>query len=220
MHVLLIEDDALVAHGVVNGLRLHGFTVDHVNNAACAEAAVATTQFDVCILDLGLPDADGADLLARWRGRGMQTPLLVLTARDAVAHRVRGLQLGADDYVLKPFDLDELVARVHALLRRAAGRSTDRIVHGNLVFEPSSGQLWLGEDPVELSRRERALLATLLQHPRRILSVEQLRDRLYGLDQELESNAINVHVHHLRRKLGTGIVETVRGEGYRLGAAG
>lgn len=220
MHVLLIEDDALVAHGVASGLRLHGFTVDHVGSAAAAEAAVATAQFDVCILDLGLPDADGTDLLVRWRARGMQTPLLVLTARDAVAHRVRGLQLGADDYVLKPFDLDELVARVHALLRRAAGRSTDRIVHGTLVFEPASGQLWLGDEPVDLSRRERALLATLLQHPRRILSVEQLRDRLYGLDQEVESNAINVHIHHLRRKLGTGIVETVRGEGYRLGAAG
>lgn len=220
MHVLLIEDDALVAHGLAAGLRLHGFTVDHVDTAAAAEAAVATAQFDICILDLGLPDADGSELLARWRARGSQMPLLVLTARDAVSHRVRGLQLGADDYVLKPFDLEELVARIHAILRRAAGRSSDRVVHGDLVYEPSTGRAWLREQAVELSRRERALLAALLQHPTRILSAEQLQDRLYGLDQEVGSNALNVHIHHLRRKLGPAIVETVRGEGYRLGAAG
>lgn len=220
VHVLLIEDDALVAHGLAAGLRLHGFTVDHAATAAAAEAAVATAQFDICILDLGLPDADGSELLARWRARGWQTPLLVLTARDAISHRVRGLQLGADDYVLKPFDLEELVARVHAILRRAAGRSSDRVSHGDLVYEPSTGRAWLRQQAVELSRRERALLAALLQHPARILSAEQLQDRLYGLDQEVGSNALNVHIHHLRRKLGPAIVETVRGEGYRLGPAG
>lgn len=219
MHILLIEDDALVASGIVTGLRLHGLTVDHMENARLADSALAAAQFDVCVLDLGLPDEDGMSLLARWRGRGVPLPVLVLTARDAVEHRVKGLQAGADDYLLKPFDLDELVARLHALLRRSAGRSADRIEHGPMSFDPSSGEVWLRGQPVELARREKALLRTLLQHPRQILSADQLRDSLYGLSQEVESNAINVHLHHLRRKLGADIVETVRGLGYRLGSA-
>jgi DNA-binding response OmpR family regulator len=219
VHLLLIEDDPSVAHGVAAGLRLHGFTVDHAGTVAAASAALAASEFDVAVLDLGLPDGDGMQLLERWRARGIGMPLLVLTARDAVSDRVRGLQAGADDYLLKPFDLDELVARLHALLRRTAGRATDRIEHGAVAFEPSSGEAWLNGKPVELSRRERTLLATLLQHPRAILSAEQLRDRLYGLELEVESNAVNVHIHHLRRKLGSGIVETVRGVGYRLGTA-
>lgn len=218
MHVLLIEDDALVATGIVAGLRLHGFTVDHMETATLADAAVAAAQFDVCVLDLGLPDEDGMNLLVRWRQRGVELPVLVLTARDAVEHRVKGLQAGADDYLLKPFDLDELVARLHALLRRSAGRSADRIEHGPVTFEPSTGEVWMRGQPVELARREKALLRTLLQHPRQILSADQLRDSLYGFSQEVESNAINVHIHHLRRKLGAEIVETVRGLGYRLGS--
>lgn len=217
MHVLLIEDDALVASGIVAGLRLHGLTVDHVENARLAEGAMAASQFDVCVLDLGLPDEDGVSLLMRWRKRGVELPVLVLTARDAVEHRVRGLQAGADDYLLKPFDLAELVARLQALLRRTAGRSTDRVEHGPVTFEPSTGEVRMRGQPVELARREKALLRTLLQHPRQILSADQLRDSLYGFSQEVESNAINVHVHHLRRKLGADIVETVRGLGYRLG---
>ena len=130
MHLLLVEDDPSVAHGVAAGLRLHGFTVDHAETAAAAQAALAASEFDLAVLDLGLPDGDGMDLLARWRARGIGMPLLVLTARDAVSDRVRGLQAGADDYLLKPFDLDELVARLHALLRRSAGRTMDRISHG------------------------------------------------------------------------------------------
>lgn len=218
MHLLVVEDDLLVAHGVLAGLRLHGFTVHHADTAAAATAAMAAASFDAAVLDLGLPDEDGLELLARWRARGRNLPVLVLTARDAVTDRVRGLKGGADDYLLKPFDLEELVARLHALLRRAAGRSTDRVVHGAVSFDPTTGQAWLGGREVELSRRERALLATLLQHPRQTLSAEQLRDRLYGMDREVESNAVNVHIHHLRRKLGSGIVETVRGVGFRLGA--
>lgn len=219
MHLLLIEDDPSVAHGVATGLRLHGFTVDHAETAAGADAALAASEFDLAVLDLGLPDGDGMELLSRWRRRGVAMPLLVLTARDAVSDRVRGLQGGADDYLLKPFDLDELVARLHALLRRSAGRSMDRVAHGAVTFEAASGRVWLHGEPVELSRRERTLLAALMQHPGAILSTEQLRDRLYGLEQEVESNAVNVHIHHLRRKLGGGIVETVRGVGYRLGVA-
>lgn len=217
MHLLLIEDDDLVAHGIVSGLRLHGFTVDRTDTAAHAEAAIDAATFDIVILDLGLPDQDGLELLVRWRARGLHLPVLVLTARDAVEHRVSGLRSGADDYLLKPFDLDELVARLHALLRRAAGRSTNRIVHGALEFEPVTGELRLAGRPVELSRRERALLASLLQHPRQVLTPERLRDRVYGIDQEVESNAVNVHVHHLRRKLGADVIETVRGVGYRMG---
>ncbi|HWI83715.1 response regulator transcription factor [Ramlibacter sp.] len=219
MHVLLIEDDALVARGVASGLRLHGFTVDHVDTARLADAALAASQFDVAVLDLGLPDEDGMSLLVRWRARGLHMPVLILTARDAVAHRVAGLRSGADDYLLKPFDLDELVARLHALTRRAAGRSVDRIEHGQLSFEAATGEVRLRGEPVDLSRRETTLLHTLLRHPRQILSADQLRDRLYGLGQDVESNAVNVHIHHLRRKLGPEIVETVRGLGYRLGAA-
>ena len=220
LHVLLIEDDALVASGIVAGLRLHGLTVDHVASAARGHAALLLSHFDLCVLDLGLPDEDGMSVLARWRARGEHLPVMVLTARDAVEHRVRGLRAGADDYLLKPFDLDELVARLHALLRRAAGRSSDLVRHGALSYSPASGEVRLSDRPVDLSRRELALLATLLQHPGRIVSLERLHDSIYGYEQDVESNAVNVHIHHLRRKLGTGIVETVRGLGYRLGNAG
>jgi DNA-binding response OmpR family regulator len=217
VHVLLIEDDLLVASGIVAGLRLHGLTVDHVGTASQAQAALATAHFDICVLDLGLPDEDGMAVLARWRARGNSLPVLVLTARDAVEHRVKGLKAGADDYLLKPFDLEELVARLQALLRRASGRSADRIEHGALTFTASTGEVLLCGKPVNLSRRELALLRTLLQHPRQILAADQLCDSLYGFEQEVESNAVNVHIHNLRRKLGASIVETVRGQGYRLG---
>lgn len=219
MHVLVVEDDELVGRGIVAGLRLHGLTVDHVTTADRAEAAITTWQFDVCVLDLGLPDGDGMTLLARWRAAKRTLPVLVLTARDAVEHRIAGLRAGADDYLLKPFDLDELVARIHALLRRAAGHSADCIERGSLSFSVSSGEVRLDGEVVDLSRRELALLRAFLQNPSRILSPEHLQDSLYGFDQEVESNAVNVHVHHLRRKLGKGIVETVRGQGYRLGKA-
>lgn len=217
MHVLLIEDDLLVASGICAGLRLHGLTVDHVDTASKAQAALAVSRFDTCVLDLGLPDADGMTLLVQWRAQGRSLPVLVLTARDAVEHRVKGLQAGADDYLLKPFDLDELVARLHALQRRAAGRSVDRIEHGALSFFPSTGEVRLRGAPIPLARRELAILRALLQHPRQILSGDQLRDRVYGLDQDVESNAVNVHIYHLRRKLGMGVVQTVRGLGYRMG---
>jgi DNA-binding response OmpR family regulator len=217
MHVLLVEDNALVASGVRAGLQLQGFGVDAVASAAQADAALLSSHFDACVLDLGLPDEDGLSLLARWRGRGLQVPVLVLTARDAVAQRIEGLQTGADDYLVKPFDLHELAARLHALLRRAAGRSVDWIVIGDVRVNPAAGHIERGGRPVELSRREWSLLRALLQSPGRILSTEQLRDSLYGYSQDVESNAVNVHVHHLRRKLGHEMVQTVRGEGYRLG---
>ena len=217
MHVLLVEDNALVASGVKAGLQLQGFGVDVVGCAAQADAAIKSSHFDVCVLDLGLPDEDGLHLLARWRKQGVEVPVLVLTARDAVGQRIEGLQTGADDYLVKPFDLHELAARLHALLRRAAGRSVDWIVLGDVQVDLAAGRALRDARLVDLSRREWALLRALLQSPGRVLNMEQLRDSLYGYSQDVESNAVNVHVHHLRRKLGTDIVETVRGVGFRLG---
>lgn len=219
MHILLVEDDLLVASGIVAGLKLHGLTIDHVSTANLADAALATSYFDVCILDLGLPDEDGMVLLRRWREEGRDLPVLILTARDALSHRVEGLLGGADDYLVKPFDLDELQARLHVLTRRVAGRVTDCMNHGELKFCSSTGRVWLAGKPVALARRELSLLRALLQNPQAILSIEQLCDSVYGYEKNVESNAINVHIYHLRRKLGNNIVETVRGLGYRLGSA-
>lgn len=220
MRVLLIEDDALVASGIVAGLRLHGVTADHVTTAAAALRAVETAHFDLLVLDLGLPDEDGMVLLQRLRAAGHSLPILVLTARDAIEHRVAGLQAGADDYLLKPFDLNELVARLQALQRRTDRRVTKVIRHGPLLFDPASREVILDGVKVDLSRRELALLQALLENPRRVLTADQVKDSLYGLEDSVESNALSVHIHHLRRKLGPGIVETVRGVGYRLGEAG
>ena len=219
MHVLLCEDDDLIASGICAGLTAQGLTVDRVANASSAQALLKAAQFDVMILDLGLPDEDGLKLLRRLRQQGETLPVLVLTARDAVTDRVDGLQAGADDYLLKPFDLRELAARLHTLLRRVAGRSVNLIEHGALTYDPSSRETTLAGQPVDLSRREQSLLQALLHNRGRVLSTEQLKDSVYGFNDELESNALNVHIHHLRRKLGNGIVETVRGLGYRLGPA-
>ncbi len=219
MHVLLCEDDDLIASGIVAGLGVQGLIVDRVATAAAAQSLLHTGHFDVMVLDLGLPDEDGLKLLQRLRHQGQVLPVLVLTARDAVTDRVAGLQAGADDYLLKPFDLRELCARLHTLLRRAAGRTVNVIEHGPLRYDPSSREAWLGEAVVDLSRREQALLQALLHNRGRVLSGDQLKDSVYGFSDEVESNALNVHIHHLRRKLGNGIVETVRGLGYRLGPA-
>ncbi len=220
MHVLLAEDDALIASGIVAGLNAQGLTVDHATTAANAEAMLRAANFDVLILDLGLSDEDGITLLRRLRQQGMELPVLVLTARDAVSDRVTGLQAGADDYLLKPFDLRELAARLHTLMRRMAGRSVNIIEHGRLSYDPGRCEVRLDDRLVDLSRREQALSQALLNNQGRVLSSEQLKDAVYGFADDVESNALNVHIHHLRRKLGSGIVETVRGLGYRLGPAG
>lgn len=217
MHILLVEDDPLIASGITAGLAAQNMTVDSVGTAAHGEAMLETVTFDVMILDLGLPDEDGLRLLRRLRARNMTTPVLVLTARDAISDRVAGLQAGADDYLLKPFDLRELSARLHAMVRRASGRSVNLIKHGELVYDPDAALTWLNDTPVDLSRRELALLSALLLNKGRVLSAGQLKDSIYGMSDELESNALNVHIYHLRRKLGNEIVETVRGLGYRLG---
>ncbi|MCC6070985.1 response regulator [Massilia sp. GCM10020059] len=220
MRVLLIEDDELIAHGILAGLRAHGLIADAVSTASQGASAIANLHCDIVILDLGLPDEDGASLLARIRARGFSVPVLVLSARDTVEDRVALLRAGADDYLLKPFDLGELIARLHALARRVGGRSVDLIVAGPLCLDPAGGEVTLDGKPVSLSRREFALLAALLHARGRVLSAAQLKDRLYDFSEEIESNALSVHIHHLRRKLGPGLVETVRGMGYRFGSAG
>ncbi|MBX8484054.1 response regulator [Pseudomonas cichorii] len=218
MHVLLCEDDELIASGIVAGLNAQGLNVDRVASASAAYALLDVAQFDVMILDLGLPDEDGISLLRRLRLMGQAIPVLILTARDDVDDRVKGLQAGADDYLLKPFDLRELYARLHTLVRRVAGRAVNLIEHGAVIHDPSTRETWLAGEAIDLSRREQALLLALLNNRGRVLSIEQLKDSVYGFGDEVESNALNVHIFHLRRKLGNGIVETVRGSGYRLGA--
>ncbi|WQG57225.1 response regulator transcription factor [Pseudomonas sp. RTB3] len=219
MHVLVCEDDELIASGIVAGLTAQGFTVERVASAGAARAMLKAAAFDIMVLDLGLPDEDGLKLLQQQRSQGLEIPVLILTARDSVTNRVDGLQAGADDYLLKPFDLRELAARLQTLLRRVAGRSVNLIEHGCLTYDPSSRETVLAGQPVDLSRREQALLHALLHNRGRVLSSEQLKDSVYGFGDDVESNALNVHIHHLRRKLGHTIVETVRGLGYRLGPA-
>jgi two-component system, OmpR family, response regulator QseB len=172
------------------------------------------------VLDLGLPDTDGLTLLRDLRAQDVTVPVLVLTARDGVADRIAGLQTGADDYLLKPFDLDELTARLHALLRRAAGRASSLIEHGSVRVDSDNRQVWRDGREVELTRREFALLEKMLNARGGILDIEQLKDTLYGLDTQVQSNAVNVHIFNLRRKLGNGLIRTVRGLGYRLGEPG
>ncbi|KEZ78442.1 response regulator [Salinisphaera hydrothermalis] len=220
MHVLLVEDDDLVASGIGSALEIEGFAVDRVATAAEADATLIALTTDLVILDIGLTDRDGLSLLRDWRAAGRREPVLVLTARDAVADRVAGLSAGGDDYLLKPFDLDELLARVRALLRRAAGFATPVLEHGALCFNTASRQTTVAGRPITLTRRETALLERLLHAGPRIVSADQLKDSLYGFDAEIEGNALSVHIHNLRRKLGRDVVETVRGVGYRLGPAG
>lgn len=216
MHILIVEDDELVGDGLKAGLAALGQTSDWVRSARAADVAVGFARFDVVILDLGLPDEDGMALLKRWRDKGHDLPILVLTARDAVPERIAGLESGADDYLTKPFDLGELVARLHSLIRRAEGRSTNLVQHGSLTLDPVLLEVRMHDKPVPLSRRELAVLQALLQNPGQILAPGQLQDSVYGWSEGVESNAIAVHVHNLRRKLGDDLIETVRGLGYRL----
>ncbi|TVP89854.1 MAG: DNA-binding response regulator [Pseudomonadaceae bacterium] len=217
MHILLCEDDALIAAGIVTGLQQDNLLVEVASDARTADHLLSCANFDLLILDLGLPDMDGQRLLERLRQDGQRLPVLILSARDSIDERVKGLRAGADDYLLKPFDLRELSARVLGLLRRAGGHTGAVLQHGELQLDPATGDCRVGILGVELSRREQALLTALLQHPQQILSADQLKDRIYGLQEDVESNALNVHIHNLRRKLGNGLIETVRGLGYRLG---
>jgi two-component system response regulator QseB len=220
MRILIVEDDALLGDGLANGLRALGFAVDWFRDGGAADAALATVPYEAIVLDLALPGSDGMEWLARWRRRGDTTPVLILTARDALDARVAGLDRGADDYLVKPIELAELAARLRATTRRARGRPEPVWRHGALAYDPAAKTVtWRGA-PVELTSRELALLEVLLANPRRVLSKQQLFEKLYAWDRAIESNAIEVYVHHLRRKIDPAIVRTMRGVGYALGAAG
>ncbi|SRR5690554_504626 len=216
MHILLIEDDPYIGDGASQALRLKGFAVDWVDDGARAEQALEQGQFDAVVLDLALPSRSGWQILDALRRSGNQTPVLILTAYDSVEDRIHGLDAGADDYLTKPFDLEELAARLRALHRRALGRASGVIRYGDLVFDPARLSLKRAGQPVELSRREAALLQALLEEPGRVVSTERILDRLYGWSDGVESNAVAVHIHNLRRKLGNELIETVRGVGYRV----
>lgn len=216
MYVLIVEDDELVGDGIQSGLELLGHRADWVRDAKAAEGALSAAGFDAVVLDLNLPDVDGMTLLSRWRKSGRDIPVLVLTARSAVPDRVAGLETGADDYLTKPFDLGELVARLQSLVRRAGGRATNVVDYGPLRLDLTTLQVTVAGEPVTLARRELTLLQALLQQPGRILTPGQLQDQLYGWSEGVESNAVAVHIHNLRRKLNRDLIETVRGVGYRM----
>lgn len=216
MRLLLVEDDAMIGRAMRQGLGDAGFVVDWVTDGQAAELALANGVYDLALLDLGLPGKDGMALLRDLRKRHDPVPVLIVTARDALADRIAGLNEGADDYVLKPFDLDELVARVRALLRRRAGVAGPLLESGSLVLDPVKREVRLQGEAVSLSAKEFALLETLMQRPGAVLSREQLEDALYGWEREVGSNAVEVHLHNLRRKLGADIIRNVRGVGYKV----
>ena len=214
MKLLLVEDDALLGDGVRAGLKQAGFAVDWVQDGLAAKVALDSEEYDLLVLDLGLPKLSGMDLLKSVRAKRASLPVLILTARDTVADRVAGLNAGADDYLVKPFDLDELIARLNALLRRSAGQVELTLQHGAIELTPASHQVRLAGTDVSMSAREFSLLHTLLLHTGRVHSREQLEQTLYGWGEEVESNAIEVHVQYLRKKLGSDLIRTLRGVGY------
>ncbi len=216
MRLLLIEDDTMIGRAVREGLRQAGFAVDWVTDGRAAELSLSNDVYDLAVLDLGLPRGDGMTLLKRLRAGGSALPVLIASARDTVRDRIAGLEAGADDYVLKPFDLDELVARVRALLRRHAGSGNPMLQQGELVLDPVSRRVTKAGEPVELSAREFAVLEALMRKPGAVLSRERLEEAVYGWGQEVASNAIEVHLHNLRRKLGSAAIRNVRGVGYRM----
>lgn len=219
MRILLAEDDPLLGDGLRTGLRQLGFQVDWVRDGAAALHELQSEGYAAAVLDLGLPRLDGLDVLRRARSGGVTTPILALTARDALPQRVRGLDAGADDYVVKPVDLAELAARLRALVRRAHGQPRDQLRAQDVTLDPAARTVSRGGEPVALSTREFDLLHALMLNPGRVLTRDQLEQRLYAWGREVESNAVEVHIHHLRRKLGSALIVTVRGVGYTLGAA-
>ena len=214
MRILLAEDDAMIGEVVHDALRAEGHAADWVRDGTQADTALASTDYDLLLLDLGLPRLSGLQVLRALRGRGQRLPVLIATARDAVAERVAGLDAGADDYIVKPYDLDELLARIRALLRRAHGRAEPAYVWGTVRIVPATREVTLAGQPVQLSAREWAVLEPLLARPGRVLSRQQLEDKLYGWGDEVSSNAVEVYIHGLRKKLGPELVLNVRGVGY------
>ena len=218
MRILLAEDDPMIGAGIREGLRQDGFAVDWVRDGHAARLALAENVHDLLVLDLGLPREDGLAVLRGMRRNGDARPVLILTARDAVVDRVAGLDAGADDYMVKPFELSELAARIRALRRRGAGRASPVVTHGDLELDPATRELRVRGTPVALSTREFAVLEALLARPGAILSRRQLEEAVYGWKDGVESNAIDVHIHALRKKLGTAAIRNVRGVGWMIGA--
>jgi len=233
MRLLLVEDDRMIGESLRSALRLEGHAVDWVRDVAAADATLASERFDLVLLDLGLPSGaapasasaagvplrDGLDVLRALRARRDSTPVIVLTARDARGDKVAGLDAGADDYLVKPFELDELNARIRAVLRRHSGRAETTLAHAGVVLDPATRQVTRHGEPVLLSAREFAVLEALMARPGALLSRAQLEDRMYGWGEEIESNAVSVYIHQLRKKLGADFIRNVRGVGYCVGGA-
>lgn len=216
MRILLVEDDELLGEGTRKGLIQDGYTVDWVKDGAIADQALKTEKFELVVLDLGLPKLPGLSVLQNMRERGDTTPVLILTARESIEDRVKGLDSGADDYLTKPYDFYELLARLRALQRRFASRAAPLLVHEDIALDPASHTVTFRDEPVNLSRREFALLHVLLENAGRVLSREHLTQSLYGWGEEVDSNALEVHVHNLRKRFGQDFIRTVRGIGYTI----
>jgi len=216
MRLLLVEDDIMIGEAVQDLLRAERYAIDWARDAASADTALRTQGYDLVLLDLGLPGRDGLNVLRDMRTRSDRTPVLIATARDAVSERVKGLDAGADDYLLKPYDMDELLARIRALTRRAAGRAEPEYEHQGVTIRPATREAAVHGQPVVLSAREWAVLEPLLARPGAVLSRQQLEDKLYGWGDEVSSNAVEVYIHGLRKKLGASIIVNVRGVGYMV----
>jgi two-component system, OmpR family, response regulator len=214
MRLLLVEDDTMIGEAVLQVLRAEHYAVDWVRDGVMADQALRSEQYDLVLLDLGLPKRDGLEVLRALRSRRDRTPVLIATARDAIENRIAGLDAGADDYVVKPFDTDELLARIRALLRRAAGRAEPVFAYKNITLNPATHEAALDGQPVTLSAREWAVLEPLIARPGAVLSRTQLEDKLFGWKDEVSSNAVEVYIHGVRKKLGNELIQTVRGLGY------
>ena len=214
MRVLVVEDDIMLGEGICEGLKQNGFTVDLVRDGLEGEDALLMNDFDIAVLDIGLPGQDGITLLNKVRAKSCTTPILLLTARDEIDDRVRGLDAGADDYLTKPFDLSELCARLRALVRRSSGRSDPIIKYEDIEVNPASHTVTKASEPVNLSRREFDVFCHLLESVGKVVSKSKLDEKLYGWNEDVDSNALEVHIHHIRKKLGNKLIRTVRGVGY------
>lgn len=216
MRLLLVEDDTMIGESLLDLLRAENYAVDWVKNGEMADTALRTQSYDLVLLDLGLPRRDGMEVLRGMRARKERTPVLIATARDSVQQRIEGLDAGADDYVLKPYDLDELLARIRALLRRAAGRAEPTYEHKGVSINPATREVLVDNVAITLSAREWSVLEPLLARPGMVLSRAQLEDKLYGWKDEISSNAVEVYIHGLRKKLGADLIQNVRGVGYMV----
>lgn len=216
MRILLVEDDELLGDGVRHGLIQYGYTVDWIKDGQSAQQAIMSENFDLVILDVGLPKRSGLEVLRTIRGKNLTTPVIILTAHETVEDRVKGLDAGADDYMVKPFDLEELTARIRAIQRRTTARAEPILTFGNITLDPASHSIFRDGELMNISRREYALLYKLLENVGRVISREQLTQTLYGWGDEVDSNALEVHIHNLRKKFGTDFIRTIRGVGYMI----